>query len=158
MAELMSAAELLNDAGANRPSREQSAPKAAPTDDPITDPDEPSFINTDDLTRDEKKLRDAIAEVYTYSALAVSMVDGNIAGAIMQSGDDAATAWVLYARNNPKVKKALKSLVSTSALGMLVMAHAPIITAVIPAVQSRFFPAKNVDEDAAAPPFAVPGL
>lgn len=71
-----------------------------------------------------------LTEMYSAVGLILFQFDPTCAEAILKSGPKAAQALDDLAYQNPTVRRALASLTTTSAIGMVIAAHAPILWAV----------------------------
>jgi hypothetical protein len=75
-----------------------------------------------------------LVEFYTMAGMAVAVMDkkDQVCGpAIAESAQQCAEAWDNLAQKNPAVRKALRSLLSASAVGAIVTAHLPIMIAIL---------------------------
>lgn len=80
-------------------------------------------------------IKAGMTQLYTMAGLAVSMVptQSPVPQAVgLQMGAQAeqcAAAWEQLAKENPRVREALEQLLTVSSVGVLIAAHAPIVTA-----------------------------
>lgn len=72
-----------------------------------------------------------MTKLYRRTGRIVKAMDKDIGIAIIESAEDCGEAWDELARTNPRVRKFLLKLVSGGAWGSVIMAHAPILLAVI---------------------------
>lgn len=78
-----------------------------------------------------KGLAGPLTNMYTGLGMTVSMIDKQCGMAIVESAEDCAQAWEDLAKTNPKVRRALLMLLETSDVTKIVIAHAPIMMAVM---------------------------
>lgn len=78
-----------------------------------------------------KGIAGSLTNMYTGLGMTVAMVDQHCGMAIVQSAEDCAQSWEDLARTNPKVRRALLMLLETSDVTKIVIAHAPIMAAVM---------------------------
>lgn len=78
-----------------------------------------------------KGIAGSLTNMYTGLGMTVSMVDKHCGLAIVESAEDCAQAWEDLAKTNPKVRRALLMLLETSDVTKIVIAHAPIMAAVM---------------------------
>lgn len=72
-----------------------------------------------------------MTKLYKRTGRIVKAMDKDIGIAIIECAEDCGEAWDELARTNPRVRKFLLKLVSGGAWGSVIMAHAPILLAVI---------------------------
>jgi hypothetical protein len=86
-------------------------------------------------------LKPALTQLYTGFALAVMPFDPSCGKIILENAERCAESLDDLAKTNPAVRRALLSLVTTSAWGAVIMAHAPILMALamhhVPALRER---------------------
>jgi hypothetical protein len=70
-----------------------------------------------------------IEQLYAAAAMGLMIKAPNTATAIMKQAHDCAVAWDALAQKNDAVRRILTSLVQTSDVGILIMAHFPIVVA-----------------------------
>jgi hypothetical protein len=78
-----------------------------------------------------KGLAGPLTNMYTGLGMTVAMVDKHCGMAIVESAEDCAQGWEDLAKTNPKVRRALLMLLETSDVTKIVIAHAPIMAAVM---------------------------
>src|SRR3546814_416887 len=78
-----------------------------------------------------KGLAGPLTNMDTGLGMTVSMIDKQCGMAIVESAEDCAQAWEDLAKTNPKVRRALLMLLETSDVTKIVIAHAPIMMAVM---------------------------
>jgi hypothetical protein len=76
-------------------------------------------------------LKPALAQMYTGLGIAVMPFDPSCGRVIIENADKCAESLDELAKTNPAVRNVLISLVTTSAWGAVIMAHAPILMAVM---------------------------
>lgn len=72
----------------------------------------------------------ALAKTYERIGAMLLIVDQPCGMAIINNADDMAASLDELAKTNPKVRKALESMIATSAWGNVIMAHVPVIMAI----------------------------
>lgn len=75
-------------------------------------------------------LRKDLQDTYTTVAMMVYPFDPMVGTVIADSAEKCANSWDELARNNPRVKRALESLMTTSTAASVFAAHMPIVVAV----------------------------
>lgn len=75
-------------------------------------------------------LRAPLENMYTGLGMAVCAIDQHCGMAIINNATECAKAMDELAKTNPAVRRILMKLVETSALGTVIMAHAPIVMAI----------------------------
>lgn len=78
-----------------------------------------------------KGLAGPLTNMYTGLGMTLAMVDKQCGMAVVESAEDCAQAWEDLAKTNPKVRRALLMLLETSDVTKIVIAHAPIMAAVM---------------------------
>jgi hypothetical protein len=78
-----------------------------------------------------KGIAGSLTNMYTGLGMTVAMVDKHCGMAIVESAEDCAQSWEDLAKTNPKVRRALLMLLETSDVTKIVIAHAPIMAAVM---------------------------
>jgi len=86
-------------------------------------------------------LKPALEQMYSGVGIMIMPFDPHCAKIVMDNASECAAALDELAKNNPEVRRVLISLVTTSAWGKVIIAHAPIVMAVamhhIPALRER---------------------
>lgn len=86
-------------------------------------------------------LKGPLVNVYTGIGMSVMPFDPGCGRIIIENAEACATALDDLAKTNPAVRRVLLSLVTTSAWGAVIMAHAPIVMAIamhhVPALRER---------------------
>lgn len=86
-------------------------------------------------------LKPALSQMYAGIGMAVMPFDPSCARVIIENADKCAESLDELAKTNPAVRRMLISLVTTSAWGSVIMAHAPIVMAImmhhVPALRDR---------------------
>jgi hypothetical protein len=86
-------------------------------------------------------LKPALAQMYTGIGMAVMPFDPACGRVVIENAESCAAALDELAKTNPAVRRVLLSLVTTSAWGAVIMAHAPILMAVamhhVPALREK---------------------
>lgn len=86
-------------------------------------------------------LKGPLTNVYTGIGMSVMPFDPSCGRMIIENAEKCASALDELARTNPAVRRVLLSLVTTSAWGAVVMAHAPILMAIamhhVPVLKER---------------------
>lgn len=82
------------------------------------------------------KLVAPLTEMYTFLGMGCMMFDTDISTAILENAEPCAQALDKLAEKNPAVRKLLYALVETSAWGLVISAHLPILLA----LGARFVP------------------
>lgn len=75
-------------------------------------------------------LRGPLEEMYTSLGMLVMVADASCGKAIIEAAPRCAESLDNLAKTNPAVRRILISLVTTNAMGAVIMAHAPIIMAI----------------------------
>ena len=78
-----------------------------------------------------KGLAGPLTNMYTGLGMTLAMVDKHCGMAVVESAEDCAQAWEDLAKTNPKVRRAILMLLETSDVTKIVIAHAPIMAAVM---------------------------
>jgi hypothetical protein len=78
-----------------------------------------------------KGLAGPLTNMYTGLGMTLAMVDKHCGMAVVESAEDCAQAWEDLAKTNPKVRRAILMLLETSDVTKIVIAHAPIMVAVM---------------------------
>jgi len=73
---------------------------------------------------------DDITMFYTTIGMGVALKDQQCGTAIVQSAPGIAEAWDKLAESNPAVRKALRTLTKSTAIGAVIAAHAPVLMAI----------------------------
>jgi hypothetical protein len=76
------------------------------------------------------KIAKELANMYTMVGTTVYMVNPRIGVTIINKADDCASALDDLARTNPRVRRALERMLTTSAYSAVITAHLPIVVAV----------------------------
>lgn len=71
-----------------------------------------------------------LEQIYTYVGMGLMVVDEPCGTAVISSAEQCAKSLDDLAFTNPAVRRALMSLTQTSAVGAVILAHMPILTAV----------------------------
>lgn len=135
----------LNGADADRPPREEAAPRAKPRARPAPRPRAAAAAATDDSPRRtpaDRKLATSIAEMYQMlgmvgMGIAVPRQDQGLAGtanAFLANSEAIAEAWMDLGDKNPRVKAMLRSVTEVSAVGAVVGLH---VTCILPFLSDR---------------------
>lgn len=86
-------------------------------------------------------LKPALAQLYAGIGMSVMPFDASCGRVIIENADSCAQSLDDLAKTNPALRNLLISLVTTSAYGAVIMAHAPIIMAIamhhVPALRDR---------------------
>lgn len=86
-------------------------------------------------------LKNALENMYTGMGMAMMPFDPHCGSVIIENAASCAESMDELAKTNPAVRRVLLRMVSTTAIGMVVAAHAPIIMAIsmhhIPALRER---------------------
>lgn len=86
-------------------------------------------------------LRKPLEDMYTSMGMMMMPFDPNCGKVIIESAERCAESLEDLAKTNPAVRRVLIALVTTNALGAVIMAHAPILMAIamhhIPALKNR---------------------
>lgn len=86
-------------------------------------------------------LKSALTQMYTGIGMAVMPFDPACGRVVIENAESCAAALDELAKTNPAVRRVLLSLVTTSAWGAVIMAHAPILMAVamhhVPALREK---------------------
>lgn len=72
-------------------------------------------------------IAEGITGLYQFAAIPMMGVRPQTAMALMANADDIGKAWEAAAVANPAIRKALLSLMGTSTIGIVVVAHMPVI-------------------------------
>lgn len=80
--------------------------------------------------RRNSKIKTQMEFMYTGVGAMVMPFDMQVGQVIIQNADNCAEAWDALAKENPKVKKALESMMQASAWSMVISAHLPIMVMV----------------------------
>lgn len=72
-------------------------------------------------------IAEGITGLYQFAAIPLMGVRPHTAMALMANADDIGKAWEQAAVANPAIRKALLSLMGTSTIGIVVVAHMPVI-------------------------------
>lgn len=86
-------------------------------------------------------LKPALANMYSGIGMAIMPFDPSCGRVILENAESCAESLDELAKTNPAVRRALISLVTTSAWGTVIMAHAPILMAIamhhVPALRKK---------------------
>lgn len=86
-------------------------------------------------------LKSSLTQMYTGIGMAVMPFDPACGRVVIENAETCAAALDELAKTNPAVRRVLMSLVTTSAWGAVIMAHAPILMAVamhhVPALREK---------------------
>lgn len=81
--------------------------------------------------------QNAIAQLYVFAGMGLTPFKPAVGQALAMSADDCAKAWMELAKSNPAVRRAILSLMQTSAWGGLAVAHLPIMYAIMAPVPKK---------------------
>lgn len=92
--------------------------------------------------------KEAITQLYVYSAMAVMQFRPTTAQAMAENAERCADAWVELASKNDAVRRAILALVEGGAWSGIFLAHAPILLTMIPeGIGARFMPPTDAPDD-----------
>lgn len=93
--------------------------------------------------------KDAITQLYVYSAMAVMQFRPLTARTMADNAERCAEAWVELAKKNDAVRRAILALIEGGAWSGVFLAHAPILLTLIPDnIADRFRPPTDAPDDA----------
>lgn len=72
-----------------------------------------------------------MTKLYQRTGRIIKALDKDIGTAVIESAADCGEAWDELARTNPRVRKFLLKLIGGGAIGAIIMAHAPILLAIV---------------------------
>ena len=72
-----------------------------------------------------------MTKLYKRAGRLVKAMDKDIGVAIIESAEDCGEAWDELARTNPRIRRTLMKMISGGAWGSVIMAHLPILLAII---------------------------
>ena len=96
-------------------------------------PDKPPKSPKDERTIPYREgvVKKGLTKFYGLLALMVMMIDAETGMVIMKNAEALASSWEILARQNPKIRRVLYGLISTSAWGTVLTAHVPIFIMVM---------------------------
>ena len=138
-------------------------PRGRPRKNPVADTDQPKPVEKKQAPEMPKPgvLADGISGLYTFAGFGLMPFAPKTAVTVASQADECAKAWEAAAAANPKIRAALIALTSTSVYGALIMAHVPIVLAVVAETKEKkeIRASSEADSDSAAtgPAYPVEG-
>lgn len=90
------------------------------------------------------RIADALKGTYAQIGMFWGMFDPQCAQVLIQNAETMANSMEKWAKDSPAVRGVLEKVITTSAIGEVVAAHAPIVMAIamhhVPAVRNKFSP------------------
>jgi hypothetical protein len=100
--------------------------------------------------------KDAISQLYVFAGMGLTPFKPTVGVALANSADDCAKAWMELAKTNPAVRRAILSMLQTSAWGGLAIAHLPILYALMQPNPAGVKEVTPVDRETPVQPRSAP--
>jgi hypothetical protein len=78
----------------------------------------------------EGVVKKGLTKFYTLIAMMLMLVDQDVAKVVLNNAEAMAASWEILARQNPRIRRILYGLISTTGWGLVVGAHVPIFVVV----------------------------
>lgn len=129
-------------------------PRGRPRKNPVAEAETPKPVEKKQAPEMPKPgvLADGISGLYTFAGFGLMPFAPKTAVTVAGQAEECAKAWEAAAAANPKIRAALIALTNGSVYGALVMAHVPIVLAVVSETKERkeLRASEQADADSAA--------